>query len=140
MAGMLDQAKRVFGFAGVTEAACAEKNMEDILRVAKEYLPEKLRGTKTFKCSAKRSDKHFPLTSPEIGAEVGGAVLSVMPHLKVDLYDPEVEVRVEVREKYAYIHAGQERGAGGNPPGSSGRTKARLLLPKTASRLSSTSR
>ena len=118
---MLDQAKKVFGFAGVTVAACAEKNMEDIVRVAKEYLPERLRNVKTFKCTAKRSDKSFPLTSPEIGAEVGGAVLSVMPRLKVDLHDPDVEVRVEIREKEAYIHAGQEKGAGGNPPGSSGR-------------------
>ena len=118
---MLDQAKKVFGFAGVTVAACAEKNMEDIVRVAKEYLPERLRNVKTFKCTAKRSDKSFPLTSPEIGAEVGGAVLSVMPKLKVDLHTPDVEVRVEIREKEAYIHAGQEKGAGGNPPGSSGR-------------------
>ena len=118
---MLDQAKKVFGFAGVTVAACAEKNMEDIVRVAKEYLPEKLRNVRTFKCTAKRSDKTFPLTSPEIGAEVGGAILSVMPRLKVDLHNPDVEVRVEVREKEAYIHAGQEKGAGGNPPGSSGR-------------------
>lgn len=118
---MLDQAKKVFGFSGVTVAACAEKNMEDIMRVAKEYLPERLRGVKSFKCSAKRSDKTFPLTSPEISAEVGGAVLSVAPRLKVDLYNPEVEVRVEVREHEAYIHAGQEKGAGGNPPGSSGR-------------------
>jgi len=118
---MLDQAKKVFGFAGVTVAACAEKNMEDIVRVAKEYLPERLRNVKTFKCTAKRSDKSFPLTSPEIGAEVGGAVLSVMPRLKVDLHNPDVEVRVEIREKEAYIHAGQEKGAGGNPPGSSGR-------------------
>jgi len=118
---MFTQAKKVFGFAGVTMAACAEKTMDDIVRVAKEYLPEKLAGVKTFKCTAKRSDKNFPLTSPEVSAEVGGAVLSVMPRLKVDLYSPEVEVRVEIREKEAYIHAGQEKGAGGNPPGSSGR-------------------
>ena len=118
---MLSQAKKVFGFSGVTVAACAEKNMDDIVRVAKEYLPEKLAGAKTFKCTAKRSDKAFPLTSPEVSALVGGAVLSVMPKLKVDLYSPEVEVRIEIREKEAYIHAGQEKGAGGNPPGSSGR-------------------
>lgn len=118
---MLSQAKKVFGFSGVTVAACAEKNMDDIVRVAKEYLPEKLAGVKTFKCTAKRSDKAFPLTSPEVSAQVGGAVLSVMPKLKVDLYSPEVEVRIEIRDKEAYIHAGQEKGAGGNPPGSSGR-------------------
>lgn len=40
--------------------------------------------------------------------------------------DPDVTVRIEVREKEAYIHAGQDRGAGGIPIGSSGR--ALLLL------------
>lgn len=118
---MLDQAKKVFGFAGVTVAAVAEKNMDDILRVAGEYLPSKLEGVKTFKCTAKRSDKAFPLTSPEISAEVGGKILSCVPGIKVDLHSPQVEVRVEVRDSEAYIHAGQEKGAGGNPPGSSGR-------------------
>ena len=118
---MYAQAKKVFGFAGVTVAACAEKNTDDILRVAAEYLPEKLAGAKTFRCTAKRSDKKFPLKSPEIAALTGGAVLSRMPRLKVDLTSPDVEVRVEVRDKEAYIHAGQEKGAGGNPPGSAGR-------------------
>lgn len=119
---MYTQAKKVFGFAGVTVAACAQKNMEDILRVTKEYIPEKLAGVKTFRCVAKRSDKKFPLSSPEIAAEAGGAILSAMGgRIKVDLHTPEVEVRVEIREKEAYIHAGQEKGAGGNPPGSAGR-------------------
>ena len=118
---MYTQAKKVFGFAGVTVAACAEKDMDDILRVAAEYLPEKLAGAKTFRCTAKRSDKKFPLKSPEIAALTGGAVLSRMPRLKVDLNSPDVEVRVEIRDKAAYIHAGQEKGAGGNPPGSAGR-------------------
>ncbi len=118
---MFTQAKKVFGLAGVTAAACAEKNMEDIVRVAKEYLPEQLAGYRSFRCVAKRSDKNFPLKSPDIAAEVGGAILSVMPRLKVDLHNPDIEVRIEVREKEAYIHAGQEKGAGGNPSGSAGR-------------------
>lgn len=117
---MYTQAKKVFGLSGVCVAACAEKNMEDIIRVAKEYLPEKLRGVKTFRCVAKRSDKKFPLKSPEIAAQTGGAVLSVVPGIKVDLHNPEIEVRVEVRDREAYIHAGQEKGAGGNPSGSAG--------------------
>lgn len=123
---MYAQAKNVFGFAGVCIAACAEKNMEDILRVAGEYLPSVLHGVKTFRCVAKRSDKKFPLKSPQIAAEVGGAVLSAVRGIKVDLHNPEVEVRIEIRDKEAYIHAGQEKGAGGNPLGSAG--KGLLLL------------
>lgn len=118
---MFDQAKKVFGFTAITRAAVAEKKMDDIFRVAKEYLPERLIGYKTFKCDAKRSDKTFPLKSPEISAEVGGLVLSLVPHLTVDVKNPDVIVRVEVRENHAYIHAGQDKGAGGIPLGSGGR-------------------
>ena len=110
----------VFGFVGVTRAAVAEKNLEDILRVSAAYLPEKLAGAKSFRVEAKRADKTFPLKSPELAAEVGGAVLEVLPRLKVDLEHPDVTVRVEIRDTAAYVHAGQERGAGGIPVGTGG--------------------
>jgi len=113
--------RKIFGFAGLCRAAVCEKNMDTILETAKAYLPEKLMGIRCFRCEAKRSDKRFPLASPEIAAEVGGAILSVMPHLQVDLKNPDVTVRVEIRDRFAYIHAGQETGAGGMPVGSAGR-------------------
>ncbi len=119
---MYEQVKKVFGLASVTRAAVCEKNMEDIIRTAKEYIPEKLRPYKTFRCEAKRSDKHFPLESPEIAAIVGGALLeAVGGNIKVNLKHPDITVRVEVRDQYAYIHAGQENGAGGIPLGCGGR-------------------
>ncbi len=121
MEEMFRQAKHVFGFVGITRAAVAEKTVEDICRVAAEYLPPYLAGARKLRVEAKRSDKKFPLKSPELAGEVGGAILSVMPHLKVDLTHPDVTVRVEVRDQYAYIHAGQEKGAGGIPLGSGGR-------------------
>lgn len=123
---MFEQVKKVFGFASVTRAAACEKNMEAIFTAARAYLPAKLRGYKTFRCEAKRSDKLFPLKSPEIAAEVGGEILEAMPELQVDLTHPEITVRVEIRDRMAYIHAGQERGAGGIPLGSGG--KGLLLL------------
>ena len=118
---MYEQVKKVFGFNSVVRAAACEKSLDAILETAKEYLPDKLVDFRTFKCDAKRSDKSFPLKSPELAAELGGAILEAMPHLKVNLDDPEVTIRVEVREKNAFIHAGQEKGAGGIPIGSSGR-------------------
>ena len=118
--------RKVFGFTTVARAAKAEKNIESIKAVAKEYLPAFLKGHATFKADARRSDKRFPMTSPQIAAEVGGAVLEAMPHLKVDLKQPSVVVMTEIREEYAYIHAGSFAGAGGMPCGSNG--KALLLL------------
>ena len=123
---MYSQIGKVFGFAGICRAAVCEKTLEDIISTAKTYLPEKLSKYKTFKCEAKRSDKRFPLSSPELSGEVGGAILDVMPEMKVDLRNPDVVVRIEVRENHAYIHAGQDSGAGGMPLGSAG--KGLLLL------------
>ncbi len=121
MEGMYETAKKIFGIAGVNRAAVCEKNIDAIKKMAAEYLPEKLRGKKTFKVDAKRSDKRFPLKSPEISAEVGGVVLSCINGIKVDVHNPEVTVTVEVRDEYAYIRAGQEQGAGGLPIRSAGR-------------------
>ena len=124
--GMFEAARRVFGIVGVVRAAVAEKNMESILTVARDYLPAYLAGYRTFKVEGKRSDKTFALTSPELSAQVGGAVLSACPHLRVDVHHPDVTARVEVRENAAYIHAGQFKGAGGLPVGTNG--KGLLLL------------
>ena len=121
MDGMYETAKRVFGIVGVNRAAVCEKNMESIKAVAREYLPTKLLGKKTFKVDAKRSDKRFPLKSPEISAEIGGVILSSVRGIKVNVREPEVTVTVEVRDEHAYIRAGQEHGAGGLPPRSAGR-------------------
>ena len=95
--------------------------MGEILEVVRALMPERLKQYKTFKVESKRSDKRFPLTSPQISEEVGGCVLSCVRGIKVDVHNPEVVLRVEIREKEAFIHAGQEKGAGGIPYGSSGR-------------------
>ena len=124
--GMFEAARRLFGIAAVGRAAVAEKNMESIMATAKAYLPQFLEGKKTFKVEGKRSDKTFPLASPEIAREVGGAILSACPRLRVDVHNPDVTVRVEVRDRAAYIHAGQLPGAGGLPVGTNG--KGLLLL------------
>lgn len=121
MDGMYAAARRVFGIVGVNRAAVCEKNMESILGIARSYLPGKLAGKRTFKVDAKRSDKKFPLTSPQISAELGGVILSAVRGIRVDVHDPDVVVTVEVRDEHAYIRAGQESGAGGLPLRSAGR-------------------
>ena len=124
--GAFEAACRVFGIAGVVRAAVAEKNMDSILETVRTYIPQFLVGKKTFKVEAKRSDKLFPLSSPEISAQAGAAVLSACPRMRVNVHEPEITVRVEVRDRAAYVHAGQFKGAGGLPVGTNG--KGLLLL------------
>ena len=121
-----DIVSKVFGVSAFCRACEIEKDMEIIKKTAAEYLKDELSFAKTFKVVAKRSDKKFPLTSPEICREVGGYLLSKFHNLSVDVIDPEVLVAVEVRDKFAYIHTNQRDGAGGIPTGTGGR--AMLLI------------
>ena len=122
----MERAQTVFGFVSISRACVVEKDVDAIAAAAKEYLPQFLYGAKSFKAEAKRSDKRFPIKSPELQQLVGGAVLEAMPRMKVDVHNPQVVVRVEIREYGAYLHAGIKKGAGGIPTGSAG--KALLLL------------
>ena len=124
--GMFETASKVFGIVGISRCAVCEKDMDEISRTVVEYIPQFLLDKKTFKVEAKRSDKRFPLNSIQIGREIGGTILSTVPHLKVDVHNPEIVVHVEIREYKAYIHAGQFKSAGGMPVGTNG--KAMLLL------------
>lgn len=121
MDAAVEAIKRVFGIAGFSRAAACEKDMDVMRQVVVDYLAEILRESKTFKVEARRSDKNFPLTSPEICRELGGEILSHFPHLRVDVHSPDLVVNVEVREKYTFIHGNQIKGAGGMPVGTSGR-------------------
>ena len=118
--------RKVFGITAVARAAVAEKDIASIKAVAKAYIPAYLKGHASFKADARRSDKRFPMTSPQIAAEVGGAVLEACPRMKVSMQNPDVVVMTEIREEKAYVHAGSFPGAGGMPSGSNG--KALLLL------------
>lgn len=80
-----------------------EKDFEKIKDVALDYLSDVLPYAKTFKVFAKRSDKKFPMTSPEITRELGGFLLSKFNNLKVDINKPEIEVTVEIRD-FCRIH------------------------------------
>ena len=117
-----DRVSRVFGIAAYSRALQVEKDMNVILEKAPEYLAEQLKNAKTFKVEGKRSDKKFPLKSPEISAEVGGAILSKFPHLKVDVKNPDILVTIEIREKFAFIRGNQTKGAGGMPTGTAGKS------------------
>lgn len=116
----LERVKKIFGIAGFSRACVCEKTIEDILLKACEYLSSVMENIKTFKVEAKRADKRFPLTSPQICAELGGALLEAFPHLSVDVHNPDRIVYVEIRDFAAYVRAEQIHGAGGLPVGTAG--------------------
>lgn len=117
---------KIFGIAAFCRACVCEKDFNDIKEKSFDYLSGILPYAKTFKVTAKRSDKNFPMKSPEICMELGGELLEKFPNLSVDVKNPEVTVTVEIRDTNAFVHAENIKGAGGLPVGSSG--KAMLML------------
>ena len=126
MDAMLCEAQKVFGIVAIARAYVCDKSLEAISEAAREFIAPEIRNYKTFKVEAKRSDKRFPLDSMDLSREIGGVLLSVNPRVKVDVRNPEIIVKVEVRERAAYIYAGHHKGAGGMPVGTNG--KGLLLL------------
>ncbi len=117
---------KIFGIVSIVMAYKTDKSMEGIFSAIPECIGDALKEAKTFKVEAKRSDKKFPLKSPEICDEVGGFILDNYPHIKVDVHNPDVVVHAEIRDDNAFVHTGRVKGIGGMPVGTGG--KAALLL------------
>lgn len=125
---VMDRLSKIFGIVSITRAAVCEKDIEDIKAKAKEYLKKDLTDGKRFKVEAKRSDKKFPYNSPQICMEVGGYLDDEFPGIIVDVHNPDVTVKVEIRDFSAYVYANENKiqGQGGMPIGTG--SKATLLL------------
>ncbi len=121
-----ERLKTAFGIAAFSKAAVLPKDMDEIRKNVVSVLKDDLSQYATFRVTAKRADKTFPLNSPALERELGGEILKSFPHLSVDLHNPDVTVYIEIREMGAYLYANRIEGAGGMPVGSSG--KALLLL------------
>jgi thiamine biosynthesis protein ThiI len=118
-----DRVALVFGIGNLARAGRAPL---DVDAIAKEILNDLGPGNPaTFRVSAKRADKRFPLSSPEIEREVGGRIKEAR-NWTVNLAHPELTIRVEALTHEAFYSFGTVRGAGGLPVGASGRVACLL--------------
>ena len=113
-------ARQVFGVVSVARAVPCEKTVEAIVETARTYLADAFAAARSFKVESKRADKSYPMNSIQVSQAVGGDLAELFPHVAVDVHDPDLTVYVEIREKYAYVHAPAVPGAGGLPVGMGG--------------------
>lgn len=116
----------IYGIGAIQRCAVFPKDFDTAAKQAPDYLRDTLESVRTFKVESKRSDKTFPMTTPDIQRELGAVLLEAFPHLTVDVHEPDITVRLEIRDNGAYLSAERITGAGGMPVGSSG--KALLML------------
>ena len=113
-----DRVANVFGIANFARAGRAPLDVDAIAtEILKDLGPE---NPPTFRLSARRADKRFPLTSPEIEREVGGRIKEARGWT-VNLSDPAFTIHVEALSNEAFYFFGKERGPGGLPVGASGK-------------------
>lgn len=119
---LIKKIKKVFGIVVVSPCVKIESNEEIIKRKVVEYVKYK-KETKnifTFKISAKRADKNFPIKSMDFNRILGAEVLENVENLSVDVHNPDLTVYVDIRSK-TYIYSERIRGGGGLPIGSNGK-------------------
>lgn len=116
----------VFGIHKFNLAMKVPTDLEEIKKGALAAFLQLKREVKTFKITVHRSYKHFPMQTMEILPEIGGYVLQNTEDITVDVHNPDVNIRVEIRSGYSYIMCDERMGAGGLPVGVGG--KVMLLL------------
>ena len=121
---LAERLQSVFGIVSVSPVLKRDLDLDDIKAGAVAVVADT--EGKTFKVETRRSNKAFPLTSPEISKVIGGHVLANFPHLQVDLHNPDFVLNVEVRQEGALLYSQIIPCLGGLPAGSSG--KGLLLL------------
>jgi tRNA uracil 4-sulfurtransferase len=118
--------RQVFGIANFSRAALVPLDAANLDAVSSAILQDlgDIQAS-TFRVSARRADKRFPLTSPQLEREVGGRIKEAKGWT-VDLDDAELTIYLEALTGEAFYHFGKEAGPGGMPTGVSGRVVALL--------------
>ncbi|SFE67822.1 tRNA uracil 4-sulfurtransferase ThiI [Alteribacillus iranensis] len=123
---VMEKIKPIFGISSFSLAMKSPNEFDEIKETALQAF-EQTEGRKdTFKVSARRSYKSFPVRSQDLNKEIGAHILRNTEDVRVDVHHPDVEVTVEVREQGTYITCGRTQGAGGLPVGTAG--KVALML------------
>ncbi len=118
---------RVFGIYAICPVRRTAKELPAIQRAALAALKEALPNGGEFKVESRRSDKRFPLLSPEISRAVGGYIFAQTGELyTAQMHKPKNIVNVEVRDEGAYVYCGSLPGAKGMPVGTGGRAVVML--------------
>lgn len=126
-----DVLTKIFGIHSFSPVWACRPVYDDIVETSTNVFKNSLahvpaKGEATFRVTVRRADKRFPLGSMEVGKRIGEHLLGQYADLLVDLHDPDIDLRIEIRQDAAYVFSQVVAGAGGFPKGSNG--KALLLI------------
>ena len=105
------------GIGNFAEAVSVESNIESMAEAIFMYKKD---SAKSFRITATRSDKNFPMNSVEVEKELG-AIVQKNFGWKVDLKNHDLRINVDIGTRETFIYGKQTRGAGGLPVGATGK-------------------
>ena len=123
---VIEKVKPIFGIQSISPVYIVEKDMEVAKKVVLDLLSQEDLEDKTFKIMTKRSDHTFEMDTNQINLFLGDAVLEAFPDIKVQLKQPDITVRIDVRREHLMVSLKTIQGAGGLPVGTSGRVMLML--------------
>ena len=123
---VIEKVKPIFGIQSISPVYIIEKDMEVAKKVVLDLLSQEDLEGKTFKIMTKRSDHTFEMDTNQINLFLGDAVLEAFPDIKVQLKQPDITVRIDVRRDHLMVSLKTIQGAGGLPVGTSGRVMLML--------------
>lgn len=123
---VIEKVKPIFGIQSISPVYILEKDMEVAKKVVLDLLSQEDLEGKTFKIMTRRSDHTFEMDTNQINLFLGDAVLEAFPDIKVQLKQPDITVRIDVRREHLMVSLKTIQGAGGLPVGTSGRVMLML--------------
>lgn len=113
--------KQIFGIQAFSPSYKVEKTVPAIKKAVQDLMTSIYQDGMTFKITGKRSDHTFELDSRELNQVMGNAVFDVLPQIKAQMKQPDVNLKIEIRDEAAYLSYENIKGAGGLPVGTAGR-------------------
>ena len=120
---VVEKLKNIFGIHSIVIAYKVDNNSDTIINSVLELV--KNESFKTFKVDTKRADKRFMIHSMDFNKMVATKILKNMD-VSVDVHNPELHIKIEIRVEGAFIYFNEIKGLGGYPVGIQG--KSLLML------------
>ena len=121
---ILEKACNIAGIQRLSLCYVCPSVYEDIAKASVDIIKEE-KGS-TFKVKAHRIDKSFPISSMDLSAKLGGEILRNVHSLSVDVHNPDIALKVDVKPRQTFIYCREALGLGGYPLGMNG--KVTMLL------------
>ena len=121
---VINKLKEIFGIHKIVVAYKIDSDFdsikEKVLALCKKY------SFQTFKVETKRANKNFPINSMEVNKLIGAYLLENISNIRVNVHQPDLLLKIEIRDNGTYIYTDEISGLGGYPVGIQG--KGLLML------------